>query len=163
MSGEYKDELRANLLNDLQLKDVTNYSHYSLSKKVWKVFLGAGIIVIVIGVGIGFGLYYGLKEPDGSKNSTMPTMPPSTTMPPECDGSCLGSYTSDSYLGVYNKYAISTDSEPCAPIGKAILEKGGNAIDSMISVLLCMGVTIPESMGLGGGALILIYNGSHLL
>ncbi|CAG2176085.1 unnamed protein product [Oppiella nova] len=28
----------------------------------------------------------------------------------------------------------------------------------MISVLLCMGVTIPESMGLGGGALILIYN-----
>ncbi|CAG2178589.1 unnamed protein product, partial [Oppiella nova] len=126
MSGEYKDELRANLLNDLQLKDVTNYSHYSLSKKVWKVFLGAGIIVIVIGVGIGFGLYYGLKK--------------------ECDGSCLGSYTSDSYLGVYEKYAISTDSEPCAPIGKAILEKGGNAIDSMISVLLCMGVTIPESM-----------------
>ncbi|CAG2176673.1 unnamed protein product, partial [Oppiella nova] len=79
--------------------------------------------------------------------------------PQECDGSCLGSYTSDSYLGVYEKYAISTDSEPCAPIGKAILEKGGNAIDSMISVLLCMGVTIPESMGLGGGALILIYNG----
>jgi gamma-glutamyltranspeptidase len=37
--------------------------------------------------------------------------------------------------------------------------KEGNAVDAVISVLLCMGVTIPESMGLGGGSLIIIYNG----
>ena len=44
-------------------------------------------------------------------------------------------------------------------ITRKILKSGGNAVDAAISVLLCMGVTIPESMGLGGGSLIVIYNG----
>lgn len=38
------------------------------------------------------------------------------------------------------------------------MEEGGNAIDSAIAVLLCMGVTIPESLGLGGGSMIVIYH-----
>ncbi|CAG2105880.1 unnamed protein product, partial [Medioppia subpectinata] len=106
------------------------------SRKLCKVFVGIGLVCVVVGVGIGFGVYYGRR----------------------CADSCLGSYESESKLGVFNKYAVSTDSQPCARIGKEILEEDGNAMDSMIAVLLCMGVTIPESMGLGGGALILIYN-----
>ena len=43
-----------------------------------------------------------------------------------------------------------------------IIKKGGNAVDSIISTLLCMGVTIPESMGLGGGSFIIVYNGIQI-
>ncbi|XP_017487952.1 PREDICTED: gamma-glutamyltranspeptidase 1-like, partial [Rhagoletis zephyria] len=41
---------------------------------------------------------------------------------------------------------------------RRILDEGGNAADAAISVLLCMGVTIPESLGLGGGSMMVIYN-----
>lgn len=41
---------------------------------------------------------------------------------------------------------------------REILEKNGTAADAMISVLLCMNVAIPESMGLGGGGLFMFYN-----
>ncbi|KAI2810184.1 hypothetical protein BLOT_001342 [Blomia tropicalis] len=70
----------------------------------------------------------------------------------------LGDICSPSELGKYHQFAISTDSNVCAPAGKSIMEEGGNAIDSAIAVLLCMGVTIPESLGLGGGSMIVIYH-----
>ena len=38
------------------------------------------------------------------------------------------------------------------------MDSNGTAADAAIAVLLCMGVTIPHSMGLGGGCLILVYN-----
>lgn len=72
----------------------------------------------------------------------------------------LGQLCTESPLGTYRHYAVSTDSNVCAPAGKRILEKGGNAADAIISVLLCMGVTIPESLGIGGGGLYIVYNGT---
>ncbi|RWS19075.1 gamma-glutamyltranspeptidase 1-like isoform X2, partial [Leptotrombidium deliense] len=67
-------------------------------------------------------------------------------------------YESKSKLVVYQNAAVATDAPYCAPYGREILEKNGSAIDAAISVLLCMGVVIPESMGLGGGPLITYYD-----
>lgn len=43
-------------------------------------------------------------------------------------------------------------------MSSAILKKGGSAADSAIATLFCEGVTCPQSMGLGGGFLMVIYN-----
>lgn len=79
---------------------------------------------------------------------------------PYCPGSTskLGELCTKSEVHSYTKYAVSTDSNVCANAGKEILDEDGNAVDAAIAVLLCMGVTIPESMGLGGGSMIIIYN-----
>ncbi|KHJ87764.1 putative gamma-glutamyltransferase [Oesophagostomum dentatum] len=38
--------------------------------------------------------------------------------------------------------------------------EGGNAVDSMIATLLCVGVVNPQSSGIGGGFLMTLYNAS---
>jgi gamma-glutamyltranspeptidase/glutathione hydrolase/leukotriene-C4 hydrolase len=65
---------------------------------------------------------------------------------------------SPSELGVYKHYAVSTDAAPCAKIGRDLLAKGGHAVDAAIGTLICMGVVLPNSLGLGGGCLMTIYN-----
>lgn len=65
---------------------------------------------------------------------------------------------SPSELGKYKHYAVSTDAVPCAKIGKKLLAKGGHAVDAAIGTLICMGVALPNSLGLGGGCLMTIYD-----
>lgn len=69
----------------------------------------------------------------------------------------LGKHTSSQPLGVYQHAAVSTDGPGCAKYGRQMLERNGTAMDALISVLLCMGVVIPESLGLGGGLFIVYY------
>ena len=48
--------------------------------------------------------------------------------------------------------------------GKDILEKGGNAIDAMVTVQLVLGLVEPQSSGLGGGAFLVYWdNGANKL
>ena len=72
--------------------------------------------------------------------------------------SYLGCYNSSSTLGNYSKAIIATDAHGCSEIGKKLLSKGGSAVDAAIGVLLCMGVATPESMGIGGGCMMVIYD-----
>lgn len=61
-------------------------------------------------------------------------------------------------LGKYSKAAVAADNEICSEIGRNILLKGGNAVDSAIASLFCIGVMDTHSSGLGGGHFMTIYN-----
>uniref|UniRef100_A0A914P8M4 Uncharacterized protein n=2 Tax=Panagrolaimus TaxID=55784 RepID=A0A914P8M4_9BILA len=61
-------------------------------------------------------------------------------------------------MGKFKKAAVTCDHGLCSEIGRDILIKGGNAIDSSIASLFCLGVTNPQSSGLGGGFIMTLYN-----
>lgn len=70
----------------------------------------------------------------------------------------LGTIESPSELGKFDSFGVSTDAAICAPVGKRLLAKGGSAVDAAIGTLICMGVVIPNSLGLGGGCLMTLYD-----
>lgn len=53
--------------------------------------------------------------------------------------------------------AVVTNGHGCSDIGKAILDKGGSVADAAIAAMFCEGVSLPQSMGIGGGFLLTIY------
>lgn len=62
--------------------------------------------------------------------------------------------------GKYSHAAVVSNAQPCSTIAKGILQKGGKAVDALISSLLCEGVTMPHTMGIGGGSFMTIYEKS---
>ncbi|KHJ89698.1 gamma-glutamyltranspeptidase [Oesophagostomum dentatum] len=67
---------------------------------------------------------------------------------------------SGSLYAHYKKAAVASDHGLCSEIGRDIMIEGGNAVDSMIATLLCVGVVNPQSSGIGGGFLMTLYNAS---
>ncbi|XP_077535849.1 scoloptoxin SSD14-like isoform X4 [Haemaphysalis longicornis] len=65
---------------------------------------------------------------------------------------------SASALGNYSQWAVSTDAAPCTPVARNVFGKGGKTVDAAIATLLCMGVVIPHSMGMGGGFVATVYS-----
>lgn len=63
----------------------------------------------------------------------------------------------DNYRSALGRGAIATPGIECADIGKDIFAKNGSVADVTIAVLLCSGVTTPQSHGLGGGFVATIY------
>ncbi|KAG7281794.1 hypothetical protein CRUP_037075, partial [Coryphaenoides rupestris] len=60
----------------------------------------------------------------------------------------------------YPKAAVAADSETCSKVGRDILRSGGSAVDGAIAALLCTSVINPQSMGLGGGTIFTVMDGS---
>ncbi|KAG1655138.1 Glutathione hydrolase 1 proenzyme [Nymphon striatum] len=65
---------------------------------------------------------------------------------------------SNSKLHVYDHAAVVCGSSTCSAVGKKILQQGGHAVDGAIATGLCLGVVLPESMGIGGGHFSVIYD-----
>lgn len=55
-------------------------------------------------------------------------------------------------------YMVSAANPIAAEAGRAVLAKGGNAVDAMVAVQLTLGLVEPQSSGLGGGAFLLYYD-----
>ncbi|CAG9822957.1 unnamed protein product [Phaedon cochleariae] len=56
--------------------------------------------------------------------------------------------------------AVVANGKGCADVGINIMKKGGNAVDVAIATLLCEGITMPSTMGLGGGFFMSIFDKS---
>ncbi|XP_062138220.1 scoloptoxin SSD14 isoform X1 [Drosophila sulfurigaster albostrigata] len=88
--------------------------------------------------------------------STSPTTPP-----PSAATKLDKNQKFESTLGVYQKAAVCSDSSPCSQIGSDILAKNGSAVDAAIATMLCNGLLTAQSMGIGGGHLMNIYDRQH--
>ena len=51
---------------------------------------------------------------------------------------------------------VATESWDAARAGRAVLERGGNAVDAAAATVFAMGVARPQSCGIGGGGF-LVY------
>ncbi|XP_043951616.1 glutathione hydrolase 5 proenzyme [Gambusia affinis] len=60
--------------------------------------------------------------------------------------------------GKFRHAAVSADSQLCSEIGKNMLLQGGSAVDGAIAALLCTSVVNPQSMGIGGGSIVVVRN-----
>uniref|UniRef100_A0A182MLF2 Gamma-glutamyltransferase n=1 Tax=Anopheles culicifacies TaxID=139723 RepID=A0A182MLF2_9DIPT len=72
---------------------------------------------------------------------------------------CLVWHTAQSqYTNNTRSAAVTSNAAECAEIGMRMLDQGGSAADAAIATLFCEGVSIPQSMGIGGGFVLTIYN-----
>ncbi|XP_055915484.1 glutathione hydrolase 1 proenzyme-like [Eupeodes corollae] len=67
---------------------------------------------------------------------------------------------SSSDLHVFQEAAVCSDSEICSRIGRDILQQGGNAVDSALATLVCNGLVTMQSMGIGGGFIMNVFQHS---
>lgn len=59
--------------------------------------------------------------------------------------------------------AVSSDIPECSKVGVSILkDKNGNAVDAAVATCFCIGVIGSYSSGIGGGAIIMIYDGTNV-
>ncbi|CAG7728227.1 unnamed protein product [Allacma fusca] len=112
----------------------------AIVSNIWKCVIIGIVVVVLLVAGIAaiiLLLQYG--KPNDSD-------PPDELPPP-----------SYSKLGHYSKAAISCDAPKCAEIGKKVLMEKGTIADAAIATLLCVGVIHSQSMGVGGGFLMVYY------
>ncbi|XP_072913637.1 glutathione hydrolase 1 proenzyme-like [Hemitrygon akajei] len=97
--------------------------------KIGIVVAGALLLILVLSLGLHFGL--------------RPKKPPATPKP-----------SNHSYL----RAAVATEAAKCSEIGRDILWQGGSAVDAAIASMLCDGLHNAQSMGIGGGFYMIIYD-----
>lgn len=58
-------------------------------------------------------------------------------------------------------FMVAAANPLAAEAGRAVLERGGNAIDAMVAVQLVLGLVEPQSSGIGGGAFLVYFDAEN--
>src|SRR4029453_13669165 len=58
---------------------------------------------------------------------------------------------------------IATANPLATEAGYDILQQGGSAVDAAIAAQMVLGLTEPQSSGIGGGALLLLHDGTQVV
>eukprot|EP00111_Clytia_hemisphaerica_P010087 TCONS_00029500-protein len=67
--------------------------------------------------------------------------------------------SNDANKGDFKAGAVASDSTLCNHVGKRILkDQGGNAVDSAVATVFCLGVVNLMSLGIGGGGFMVIHD-----
>lgn len=123
----------------------------SATNKLFKIFLVLLAAAIVSGSIVFLSIYLVKRNSD----DTTTIQPPSITTLPSSTTS-----TTDNPEET-QKSAIVTNGLECAAIGRKIFDLGGNVADVAVSVVLCEGITCPQSSGIGGGFFLTFYSKSN--
>ncbi|XP_053639980.2 scoloptoxin SSD14 isoform X2 [Cherax quadricarinatus] len=121
----------------------------------------AFISLILVAVGVTLGLTrdrWAATSNSSSSHSSEPGNLWRSFSRPQEEVATGPSLSSASQHGLFNRAAVATDTgQPCAHIAMEILGNSGSAADATIAGLLCAGVINAQSVGLGGGFLLIYY------
>ncbi|KAL0124727.1 hypothetical protein PUN28_006527 [Cardiocondyla obscurior] len=108
--------------------------------------VAAALIIAVI---IGLSAYARSGTSDSRDDEFLVPPDPESFQPP-----------SWSKLRAFKRGAVCADGAPCAVVGKSILKRNGSAVDAALAALICNGLVNMQSLGLGGGFMMTIYQRS---
>ncbi|XP_070499721.1 glutathione hydrolase 1 proenzyme-like [Chironomus tepperi] len=117
--------------------------------RLFRIILVLLAAAIVSGFIVFLSIYLVTRDSDAT--TTQSPIIPTTTLPPSIT-------TTTDNPQIQQKSAIVTNGLECAAIGRKIFELGGNVADVAVSVVLCEGITCPQSSGIGGGFFLTFYS-----
>ncbi|MDB5998230.1 MAG: gamma-glutamyltransferase 1, partial [Pseudomonas sp.] len=86
--------------------------------------------------------------------------PPASTLPvaPEA----ASGFRTDLHTRHASKHMAAAANPLAAEAGREMLRRGGSAIDAAIAMQAVLTLVEPQSSGIGGGALIVLWDGKHV-
>ncbi|XP_058063541.1 glutathione hydrolase 1 proenzyme-like [Anopheles bellator] len=99
-------------------------------------------------------LWFGFQQ---HRDDRQPAPTVAVLSPPDPADTDFTIKQSYSTLHLFESTAVCSDSDICSQIGRDLLRRNGSAVDAAVGMMFCAGLTNLQSMGLGGGFVMNIY------